>query len=260
MPIAPFIPLIGAAIGAAGSAASQHFTNQQNIKYAREAMHTQRQWALEDWDKVNAYNSPLQQMQRFKEAGLNPQLMYGNANNSPAGMVRTTDIKTPNIGNSGFIAASNNLAHGASDMLNAYFAAKNLENDTQLKQAQVLNLKSQSDRTKLQNDITQQAFEDLVHRQSIDNALKRSATTLNWTKEEGQARQNANMPSKEMAFERYLAETAKTDAEAKHAYEKYKLAKQEGTLKQFDLDMLEKLSLAPNGIRLILEFLRSIPR
>lgn len=33
------------------------------------------------WNKANAYNSPLQQMMRFKAAGLNPNLIYGQMNN-----------------------------------------------------------------------------------------------------------------------------------------------------------------------------------
>lgn len=32
---------------------------------------------LEMWNRQNLYNSPAQQMQRFKEAGLNPVMMYG---------------------------------------------------------------------------------------------------------------------------------------------------------------------------------------
>lgn len=43
---------------------------------------------VEMWNKQNEYNSPLQQMARFKEAGLNPNLIYGqgsagNATNLP---------------------------------------------------------------------------------------------------------------------------------------------------------------------------------
>lgn len=43
-----------------------------------DVMHEQRQWALDDWNRVNEYNHPLQQMQRLKEAGLNPNLVYGS--------------------------------------------------------------------------------------------------------------------------------------------------------------------------------------
>lgn len=41
---------------------------------------TENQWNrdLAMWNMTNAYNSPTQQMQRLKEAGLNPNLVYGS--------------------------------------------------------------------------------------------------------------------------------------------------------------------------------------
>lgn len=54
-----------------------------------------RQWALEDWDRVNKYNSPQSQMQRLKEAKLNPNLIYGGSGNSgQAGAVQQTALNT----------------------------------------------------------------------------------------------------------------------------------------------------------------------
>ncbi|WGL31455.1 DNA pilot protein [Dipodfec virus UOA04_Rod_1074] len=37
------------------------------------------------WHKQNAYNSPLSQMERYREAGLNPMLMYGDGTSGLAG-------------------------------------------------------------------------------------------------------------------------------------------------------------------------------
>jgi hypothetical protein len=37
------------------------------------------------YDKQNAYNTPAMQMQRFKQAGLNPHLIYGQGNSGNAG-------------------------------------------------------------------------------------------------------------------------------------------------------------------------------
>ena len=37
------------------------------------------------WDKVNRYNHPLQQMQRLKDAGLNPNMIYGSSPGSAVG-------------------------------------------------------------------------------------------------------------------------------------------------------------------------------
>ena len=40
---------------------------------------------LENWHRQNKYNHPLEQMQRLKEAGLNPNMIYGNSPGSAVG-------------------------------------------------------------------------------------------------------------------------------------------------------------------------------
>jgi hypothetical protein len=98
------IPLIlGAALaGAAGSvignqinANATNNANQDQIGANLDLYKLQRADALTDWDKQNSYNSPAQQMRRFKEAGLNPNLIYGQMTNAP--VIRSTDAKAPNI-------------------------------------------------------------------------------------------------------------------------------------------------------------------
>lgn len=85
MPILPFIPLIGAGIQAAANIFSNNANNNRQV----DIMNQQRAWAVEDWNKQNAYNAPAAQMQRFKDAGLNPNLIYGQSNT--AAPVRSTE-------------------------------------------------------------------------------------------------------------------------------------------------------------------------
>ena len=67
-----------------------------------------RQWALQDWYRQNAYNTPAQQMQRFKEAGLNPNLIYKQTNE--AAPVRSTDYVAPQLGDfQGILSKSNQI-------------------------------------------------------------------------------------------------------------------------------------------------------
>ena len=61
-----------AAINQTGNIISTAMANSANERM----QHEQNKWNLEQWNRNNAYNSPAAQMQRFKAAGLNPDLMY----------------------------------------------------------------------------------------------------------------------------------------------------------------------------------------
>lgn len=95
------VPGLGTAIGAIGGAAisaiGNWFGNRSNRKASREAFEreskfareerlAQQQWIEQMYEKNNSYNSPAAQMQRMKEAGLNPDLMYsrGDVGNATA--------------------------------------------------------------------------------------------------------------------------------------------------------------------------------
>jgi len=66
MPIDSIIATIG-----------QHFQNRANQRFAVQQSNIQHQRTKELWNMDNLYNSPEQQMQRLKAAGLNPNLVYG---------------------------------------------------------------------------------------------------------------------------------------------------------------------------------------
>ena len=57
--------------------AAQREENRLNRYYNQMLARQQNQWNLEQWIRENAYNSPLAQMYRLRQAGLNPDLMYG---------------------------------------------------------------------------------------------------------------------------------------------------------------------------------------
>lgn len=68
--------LVGAASSIIGSGInflSNNATNRSNAKLAKY----QNDWNLAQWKRENEYNLPINQMQRLREAGLNPNLVYG---------------------------------------------------------------------------------------------------------------------------------------------------------------------------------------
>ncbi len=52
----------------------------------------QNEYNLQLWDKQNEYNSPQAQMQRYKEAGLNENLIYGESN--AGGSIATANLES----------------------------------------------------------------------------------------------------------------------------------------------------------------------
>lgn len=82
-----FGDLLGGVTSVAGSIANavtskkarkwQSQENERQRQYMSELANRQNQWNLEQWNRENAYNSPSNKMKLLREAGLNPDLMYG---------------------------------------------------------------------------------------------------------------------------------------------------------------------------------------
>lgn len=97
----PFpLALVGAGVGAATQIAGQVGQNQANADLAQQQqnwstqmMHAQNNYNLGMWHRTNQYNSPIEQMARLKQAGLNPNLIYGKMDNTAASMIGSADPK-----------------------------------------------------------------------------------------------------------------------------------------------------------------------
>ena len=106
----------------------------------KELMDLENQYAIDMFNRTNAYNTPSQQMKRFREAGLNPNLMYGNGSaasgnaDMPSAPSSGTAAKAeyPGIGNLG---ASAYQAYGES------LQFKSIEANNARTQAETLNIK-----------------------------------------------------------------------------------------------------------------------
>lgn len=141
------MPLPLAAAIAAGTSilntGAQLFTNRQNRKNA-----------LADWERQNAYNAPAQQMQRFKEAGLNPNLIYKQTNE--AAPVRSTDFVAPQI------------QEGALEILGK-------SNNIQVQELNMESMKLRNQNQELQNDILRAQAEDLKQKPGIQNTVAQAS-------------------------------------------------------------------------------------
>lgn len=135
----------GAQLGTAAiNAAAQSNINKKTREYNREMYARQREDSLKDWAMQNEYNSPEQQMQRLKQAGLNPHLVYGNGATTTAAPVRSTQAGAWNPR-----APQYDLTGVGQAFMNIY--------DMKIKQATVDNLKAQN--TAIANDAVLKAVQ-----------------------------------------------------------------------------------------------------
>lgn len=73
--------LMMAGAGMAYDAYQQNQQRKANIKAENKA----RAWNRQMWEDINKYNNPISQMARFRDAGLNPNLIYGSSPGQAAG-------------------------------------------------------------------------------------------------------------------------------------------------------------------------------
>lgn len=176
--------------------------NRSNADYSNNlAQQNARYWAN--------YNSPIQQMQRLKEAGLNPNLIYGNGS-----AVATAD------GNS---SAPNVQGVGFDFRTPAQMALLKAQKATQVKQNDLLDsqiLKTDADRALVQAQ---------THGQELQNIITSNADPVELGKYlNTSTKQHVELVRTEI--EKNLSATQKTNVE-------YAVLDAERQLKLFDLDL-----------------------
>jgi len=137
MPI-PLVPIIAAAASIAGSVISSRRA-KKNTDQTIAANKEQAEYAyskdLEMWNRNNEFNNPVSQMARLSDAGLNPNLVYGN------GAVGNSSGTLPKY-NAPTAEYNYKPAIDPQGMLSMY-------QDFQVRQAQIDNLKAQEQNTRV---------------------------------------------------------------------------------------------------------------
>jgi hypothetical protein len=113
---------------AVGGLASSWISAKQQKKEREHRTQTEadrRRYDLEQWHRSNRYNHPLEQIQRLRDAGLNPNLIYGSSPGSA-------------VGNAGSVHPGKAPEYKLTDPIGP---GANLFMDTREKQAQTNNIK-----------------------------------------------------------------------------------------------------------------------
>lgn len=155
--------LLGSALGfssnKASNKANMELAAQQNdynvalqdrqFQYNTEAATTEYERNLEQWNRENEYNSPSAQMQRYVDAGLNPNLIYGSGSSS------SNSASSPE-----FTAARYQSPRAERATVSPNFRsdidpyqAVSIGNQLAIQRAQADNIEAQADYTKTQADI-----------------------------------------------------------------------------------------------------------
>lgn len=87
--------LASTAVASAIQGIANYFTQERTNKANRELAEYGYSMDLDQWNRMNEYNSPLNQMLRFKEAGLNPNLIYGQG--TPGNATSSPTYKAPHL-------------------------------------------------------------------------------------------------------------------------------------------------------------------
>ena len=162
--------LLGAGLGAVSSIGSmigqnrairqqikaQKEENDKNRQYNLMLAQTQNRWNIDQWQRENDYNSPTAQMARFRAAGLNPNLIYGQMSNGASSPTLTSGAASSPTDMSA-IGNKRNFGQAMQEMLNM-----------EMQKAQIEAIKAGTEKTKADTDNTRETTKGLT----IDNMYR----------------------------------------------------------------------------------------
>lgn len=177
--------MLPAIIGAGLSAASNIGGTILHNKAQQKLYDKQYQDNISFWNMQNEYNTPAAQMQRFKDAGLNPKLIYGQGNSGNAGSIKSPD--KPQLDYTGVTQSFGNIMNVAAQKAQIDLVK---EQTKVAKQNALINLyKANSDGMdwRMKKELGIEAFEALrsqyegiqadTYGKELDNTIKRESST-----------------------------------------------------------------------------------
>lgn len=254
---APLIPLIGAGAALLGqgiNAIAQGGANRQARRFSVYMYNRQRADALADWATQNEYNSPAAQMQRLREAELNPNLVYGSgADAQMGGPVRSSSPQSwtpkapqfaPETAVSSFIDTQ--VQQATIDNLVKQGAV--LEQEKLLKGAQTLQTSAEAGLKevdlKAREMINQLTKENLtadldVKRSAVDRTIAETRVLLARNEREA-IMQSQNINESVARIYKMRVENAEFPYKMSEVQERTLSIMKDQTLKQLDIDLKKK--------------------
>lgn len=246
---------------------NQDLLNRKKKQDEIEAEQRQQGYDLEAWNRTNAYNHPLQQMNRLRQAGLNPNLIYGRGADNTAAAIsnvraKNTDLETSTSQNPvsaqsiiAGIQQSNNdaLAKASVDQTNSNIALQKKEE--LVKDGQIAKMAAETASTTFQTDQAKKLQDYVVKRAELENLNLEAMTRIGLDKNEREKimlndnheiaiQQVINMKQQKLLD---MARVAQTQAEIGKIYQEIsnleavkKNLEQDFKMKEFEARMRDK--------------------
>lgn len=151
-------------IGAGGSVATGVIGligDAIQYKRQKDLIADARAYDRERFDLENAYNSPMAQVQRLKDAGLNPALMYGNS----ASTGNTNGMSVSEIPQAPQSGAT--FSQSAANAVNAALVAS----ETEKNKAETRKMDSEKTSTDAHTDFFLKSMDDMLHGIKLQNSF-----------------------------------------------------------------------------------------
>jgi ribosomal protein L25 (general stress protein Ctc) len=248
MPLpAAAVPILIDAAAQVGSTAfnaiSQAGMNRKTRKWNEKMYGVQRRDALADFTMQNDYNSPTSQMERLREAGLNPNLVYGRGADNTSQAVRSTDTKSwnpsaPKAELSGGLMQSMDVVIKQAQVDNLKAQNTVLLQDALLKKTQTENISGQTAKTAFELDVSQSLRE--ISAEMKRGELRKINADIDYTLDENERKTAQNTSSLKQAAEQILtmrAQRSKVPSEIAHIKSQIDLLQTDKRLKELDIEL-----------------------
>lgn len=266
--------IIGSVIGSVPStndafnAVSGLMSNLQAQQFSKKMYQRQYDDSIKFWNMQNAYNSPEQQMSRFKAAGLNPNLIYGQGNSGNAGAIPTPDVTPVNFREPRFEGGKADLMAnllGQADLRIKAAQANNLNVQTEVIRQDAILRRLQGERAGFDLGLEREYGADFKR-----EGLRQLSTSTNLAINKDAREAAMNASSIQEAAERMLSMRAQRTvipyqkgqmaAQTREADERVRQMIKDGTLKDMDIKLRAK-GINPNDpmwARIVGQFLDDV--
>lgn len=237
--------------------------NQQNKAAAELAFLREKQLNQQNWEQENAYNHPVQQMERLRQAGLNPNLVYGKGADNTASSINSTTMNQPTqlAPNRQALEKTLAVANAAGDSISKYYEISNVQAQTDnlyaqkalyekesiLKDATTAQTVQSTAKTKQEVEQGAKLMDNVVKQSELNNVKTQAEigklgvdTKFTEHQDTRAGQMNTAQISKMLTEQANLrANTANTKQQTENAKQLLEIAKDEGKIKAAEARLAE---------------------